>query len=116
MAEKVALPNSVATLEALAAVKALNLAADIGISSVVVEGDSEIVVNTLISDATSFAAHGHLAEEAKLLAGLFSFCSFSHVRRQGNSATHHLARHARHLINTTAFFLKKKKKKKLLIG
>ena len=89
MAENVPLPNSVAALEALAAVKALSFAADLGISSVVLEGDSESAVNALISKDTSFADHGHLIEEAKLLSGLFSFYSFSHVRRQGNSATLH---------------------------
>ena len=79
MAEKVPLPNSVAAV--------------IGISSivVVVEGDLEIVVNALKSDATSFSVHGHLTEEAMVLPGAFSFCSFFRVRRQGNFAAHHIA-------------------------
>ncbi|KAL0000567.1 hypothetical protein SO802_014348 [Lithocarpus litseifolius] len=94
MAVNIPLPNSVAALEAVAAVKALNLAAVLGISSVVVEGDSKIVIKALLSEDISFADHGHLVEEAKLLSALFSFCSFSHVKRQGNSAAHHLARHA----------------------
>ncbi|XP_075659055.1 uncharacterized protein LOC142628913 [Castanea sativa] len=84
MAEKVPLPNSVAALEAVVAVKAFNFAAELGISSVVVEGDSEIVIKALLNEDISFACHGHLVEEAKLLSALFSFCSFSHVRRQAN--------------------------------
>ena len=93
MAEKVPLPNSVAALEVVAAVKTLYFAAELGISSIVLGGDSEIVFKALVSDDTSFADHGHLVEEAKLLSALFNFCSFSHVKRQGNSAAHHLARH-----------------------
>ncbi|XP_023922274.1 uncharacterized protein LOC112033728 [Quercus suber] len=97
MAEKVPLPNSVVALKAVAAVKALNFATELGISSVVVEGDSDIVIKALLNDNISFADHRHLVEEAKLLSTLFSFCRFSHVKRQGNSATHHLTRHARHV-------------------
>ena len=97
MVEKVPLPNSVAALEAVATVKALYFAAELGISSIVLEGDSEIVIKALVSEDTSFAVHGHLVEEAKLLSTSFIFCSFSHVKRQGNSAAHHLARHARHV-------------------
>ena len=93
MAEKVPLPNSIAALEAIAAVKALNFATKLGISSVVVEGDSEIVIKAMLSQDVSFVGHKHLVEEAKLLSALFSFRSFSHVRTQGNYAVHHLARH-----------------------
>ena len=93
MAKKVSLPNSIAALEAVAAVKALNFATELGISSVVVEGDSEIVIKAMLSEDISFVGHKHLVEEAKLLSALFSFRSFSHVRTQGNYAVHHLARH-----------------------
>ena len=93
MAEKVPLPNSVAALEAVAAVKALNFVAKLSISSIMVEGDLKIVIKTLFNEDISLADHEHLVEEAKLLSVLFSFCSFSHVKRQGNSAAHHLARH-----------------------
>ena len=93
MAEKVPLPNSIAALEAVAAVETLYFAAELGISSIVLGGDSEIVFKALVSDDTSFADHGHLVEEAKLLSALFNFCSFSYVKRQGNSTAHHLARH-----------------------
>ena len=81
MVEKVPLPNSVAALEAVAAVKALYFAAGLGISSIALEGDSEIVIKALVSEDTSFADHGHLVEEAKLLSTSFIFCSFSHVKR-----------------------------------
>ena len=69
------------------------LSAELGLSSFVVEGDSKIVIKALLSEDISFADHGHLVEEAKLIFALFSFCSFSHVKRQGNSAAYRLVRH-----------------------
>lgn len=62
MAEKVSLLNFVAILEALAAVKAVTFAQDIGLSSVIVEGDLEIIINSLKSDHEFFVAYGHLIE------------------------------------------------------
>ena len=62
MAEKVSLLNFVAILEALAAVKAVTFAQDIGLSSVIVEGDLEIIFNPLKSDYESFVAYGYLIE------------------------------------------------------
>ena len=49
-----------AIVEALAAVKAVTFAQDIGLSSVIVEGDLEINFNPLKSDYESFVAYGHL--------------------------------------------------------
>ena len=51
-----------AIVEALAAVKAVTFAQDIGLSSVIVEGDLEIIFNPLKSDYESFVAYGHLIE------------------------------------------------------
>lgn len=60
-------------VEALAAVKALIFAKDIGLSSLILKGDSELIINPLKSEGASFAAYGHLIEEAKLLAVSLSF-------------------------------------------
>ena len=51
-----------AIVEALAAVKAVTFAQDIGLSSVIVEGDLEIIINSLKSDHEFFVAYGHLIE------------------------------------------------------
>ena len=50
MAKKILLPNSVAIVEAMAAVKALTFAQDIRLSYLILEGDSEIVINALRSN------------------------------------------------------------------
>ena len=44
MAEKILHPNSVAIVEAMAAVNALTFAQDIGLSYLILEGDTEIVI------------------------------------------------------------------------
>lgn len=79
MAEKVSLLNSMAVVEALAAVKVVTFAQDIGLSSVIVEGDLEIIINSLKSDHESFAAYGHLIEKAKAIAGSFAVYNFLYV-------------------------------------
>ncbi|XP_065621510.1 uncharacterized protein LOC136064118 [Quercus suber] len=64
MAEKVSLLNFVATAieEALAIVKVVTFAQDIGLTSVIVEGDLEIIINSLKSDHEFFVTYGHLIE------------------------------------------------------
>ena len=47
LAEKIFHPNSVAIVETMAAVKAFTFAQDIGLSYLILEGDSEIVINVL---------------------------------------------------------------------
>ena len=60
-----------AAIEALAAVKALIFAKYIGLSSLILEGDTELIINALKSEEASFSAYGHLIEESKLLAVSF---------------------------------------------
>lgn len=59
-------------MEAIIVAKALTLARDIGLPSLVLKGDSKIVINTLKSKALSFASYGHLIKEGKGLAENFS--------------------------------------------
>ena len=44
------------------------------------------------SDCSSF---GHIVKDSKSIIGSLQTCSFSHVRRQGNTATHALVRRAK---------------------
>ena len=97
MANKVPLPYSVTAVEVLAAIKALRFASDIGLVSFILEGDSKITIDTLVGDNMEHAEFGNLIEEAKCLSSQFVDVSYSHVRRQGNCATHNTARHARHV-------------------
>ena len=103
MAEKIPLPYSITALEALAAIRALRLAGDIGLESFILEGDSKITIDALAGNIMEHAEFGNLFEEAKWLASQFGDVSFNHVRRQGNGAAHNSARHARHVSEYTVW-------------
>ena len=103
MAEKIPLPYSITALEALAAIRALRLAGDIGLESFILEGDSKITIDALAGNIVEHAEFGNLFEEAKELASQFGDVSFNHVRRQGNGAAHNSARHARHVSEYTVW-------------
>lgn len=93
MADTIHLPNSVAVMEAFAAVKAFYFALDIGASSIILEGDLECIISALKYNIASIAAYGHLIVKAKSLLRNFSDVVFCHTRRRGNLATHNVARY-----------------------
>ena len=95
--EQAPLPFSSDIVEAMAAARALVFAQELGITEFVLEGDSEVVVNSLRSNEISFSSFGHLLESAKSLLGLMNGISFSHVRRCGNKIAHNLTRHVRNV-------------------
>ena len=137
MSQVIPLPQTIVEIEILAALKALEFAADLGLISMVLEGDLEILMNALMDNSLSLASFGLFIPNIKAYAEFFRCTSFSHVRREGNIVAHNLARHACHvtsfsmwmedvashtllirliclLLNKiTYFFLKEKKKKKL---
>ncbi|XP_030948953.1 uncharacterized protein LOC115972857 [Quercus lobata] len=93
LVEKVLQPNSVAELEAMAAVCALNFAQELNLSSIILECDSEIIFKALRSNEDSLFPYGHLIAEAKLISDSFCSITFNHVRRQGNYVAHNFARY-----------------------
>ena len=68
MVESFHLPFSVTIVEVLATKKALQLANDLGFHSIILEGDSKIVINGLLSRNFFLNEHGHLLCEAKEVA------------------------------------------------
>ena len=70
--------------EAIAAVRTIAFASDLGFSNVIVEGDSETVIKTFKSEE-SFASFGHLVSAVKLIAESFNQISFSHTHRASNA-------------------------------
>ena len=73
MVEKVGLPNFVAAIEALAAVRALIFAQKIDLSSIILEGYSKIIINKLKSNDASlllFNSHKIWDREIVLLITL----------------------------------------------
>ena len=86
-------------IEVLAASRALELAADIGLDIVILEGDSKVVTQALETEDVGLAAYGLLIRDACTLARNFSEVSYSHTKREGNKVAHGLAKLATNLAN-----------------
>ena len=74
MVESFHLPFLVAAVEVIAAKKALQLAEDLGLSSIILEGDSKI--DGLKSKNSSLKEYGHLLVEAKEVANQMDSVEF----------------------------------------
>ena len=103
MAETFHLPFLVAVVEVIAAKKALQFAKDIGLSSIILEGDSKIVIDGLKSTYSFLNEYGHLLVEAEEVADQMDAVEFQHVPRQANKSAHNIARHARHVSEFTVW-------------
>ena len=89
----------VVEIEALAASRALEFAADIGLDNVILEGDSKVVTQALETKDVGLAAFGLLIRDACTLAGNFSDVSYSHTKRKGNKVADSLVKLATNLAN-----------------
>ena len=78
-------------IEALAANKALEFAQEMGLSDVVLEGDSSLMMAALNSKYPSLASYGLLLQDTLSLSSVFSKLSYSHTKREGNTVAHNLA-------------------------
>ena len=102
-AETFHLPFSVAVVEVIAARKALQFAKDIGLSSIILEGDSKIAIDGLKSMNSFLNEYGHLLVEAKEVADQMDAVEFQHVPRQANKSAHNIARHAKYVSEFTVW-------------
>ena len=95
LSEKITLPPLVDDVEAMVAARAILFSQELGLSSFVVEGDYEIIIDALRSEYDSFASYGHLLAFAKSLVTSFDMIYFSHTCRKGNIITHNLTKHTK---------------------
>ena len=86
-------------IEALAAYKAIVFAKELGLSKVVLEGDSSIVMSALNSSNPGLAPFGLLVQDTLNVAIGFSKLSYSHTKREGNSVAYNLAQLAVNISN-----------------
>ncbi|XXG80046.1 hypothetical protein AAC387_Pa09g0995 [Persea americana] len=86
--------DSADDIEAIAALKALQMVLHIGVSSIILEGVSMWVVEALKSSGTNMSRQGPLFEEIKGLLNHFINFEVYHVGREGNATAHVLTRHA----------------------
>lgn len=71
-----------------------------GVSKVILEGDSAVLMKALTCAEVSLASYGPLIEDFKFSSRCFSQLLYSHVRRKCNKVIPSLARHA-----TNVFYL-----------
>ncbi|KAL0009143.1 hypothetical protein SO802_010645 [Lithocarpus litseifolius] len=95
LAEKIPIPNSIFTLETLAARRAVLFVQELGLRNVVFEGDSESSIQAISNRLLSHSSCGHIIHDILLFASSFLSFSFSHVCRQGNALADALTKRAR---------------------
>ena len=79
--------------EALAVGKALSFAHELGFQNVILEGDALGLIQALKSQEQNLCPLGLLVEDVKIYSSHFQRVLYSHVKRNGNSEAHNLARH-----------------------
>ena len=95
LSEKIKKPPSVMALELLAARRAAILVSETGFQQSCFEGDSEVIVKSLVGCGMEKSAVGHILKDTLSYVSLLKNYSFSHVNRQGNAIAHALAQRAR---------------------
>ncbi|KAF5449783.1 hypothetical protein F2P56_030195 [Juglans regia] len=83
-----------ALAEAYGALIAVQFGVELGLSQVIIEGDSLQVINSLKREEEGCNSASMFIEEAKHLLNSFAKWEVSHVRRNGNYIVHLLAKNA----------------------
>ena len=86
-------------IEAIAASRALEFGQEIGITEAVLEGDSELIINSLKVGGQSIASVEPLLQDAIVFSNCYSKLLYSHCRREGNRLSHNLARYSINVSN-----------------
>ena len=72
----------------------MELTIELGFDNITLEGDSKVLIKSLVKGNNSLAHYGHLLTDIHVLMARFSLLRLSHVRRHCNSLAHALARRA----------------------
>ena len=92
LAQQLTQVYQVAEVEAMAAIRALQFGMEVGLTSVIVEGDCEMVVQALTEVDIGLSVYEQLAKDANLFSSFFSKLLYSHTKRDDNKVAHNLAR------------------------
>ena len=77
-------------------VQAIHFAQDLGLFALILEGDSQVVINALNTMDEFLASFGHLLV-LKPTINAFNSISVTHTHRLGNFVVHSLTKHAKHI-------------------
>ena len=91
LTQQIPKPTSVEMVEVLAVRRALLFAKELGFQSLIVEGDSEVIINLINGGNMTQFEFGHILQDISFLCSFFSYVSFCHVKRQGNCVAHRFA-------------------------
>ena len=92
--EKIPQAYKAKEIEALAALKALSFAFEVGFLSAILKGDSLGLIQALKSEERNLSPTGLLIKDVKLFANNYVSLLYSHIKRNGNSVAHSLAKNA----------------------
>ena len=91
LAQLISLALQPVEIEAVAATWALEFGQEIGISEVVLEGDSELIIESLKAGGNTTASVEPLIQDALVFSRLYTKLLYSHCRIDGNKLAHSLA-------------------------
>ena len=87
-------------VEAIAAARALEFVEEIVIIEAVLEGDSELIINSLKGAGHSIVSVEALLHDAMVFSNCYAKLLYTHCRRDGNRLAHSLARYS---INVSSY-------------
>ena len=96
----ISLGSSVAELEALACLRAVQFASEIGLTRVVFEGDSAAVINALRQGLGELTCYGNMLDDIRVLVSAFQYCDFNLVKRLCNLVADAIAKKANSVVGS----------------
>ena len=97
LSQKIPLPILVIEAEVLAARRALELAVELGVDHIILEGKFEILHKALLAEGRNFTPYRHLVQDIVYLSSFFSAFKTFLAHRLGNKLAHSLARNSKTL-------------------
>ena len=89
------IPMAVADLKALACLKVVQFALELGLTHVVFEGDSIVIINALPHGVGDMASFGNILDNIRMHFAVFQFVEFVYVNRSCNTVADALAKKAK---------------------
>ena len=81
LSQRVPLPFSAATVEALACRRAMEFVKEFSALDCIFKGDAEVLIKAICKEDVSNPEYGHVIEDILVLVRDFHFISFNHVKR-----------------------------------
>ena len=92
-----------AEIEAIAAARALEFGQELSLTEAILEGDSELIMNSLKAGGETIASMEPLIQDAIIFSSLYTKFLYSHYKRDGNKLAHNLVRYSIHVPDYVAW-------------